>query len=111
MTDGILRGTEGVKIERSTWTRRRKSWTTSTRKPSATAAGSYHAVVANPPYITVKDKALNQAYREGYPEVCHRQYSLSVPFLQRLFVLACNGGYQPGPYRTFDVYEPKNLPN
>lgn len=55
--------------------------------------GEYHAVVANPPYITVKDKALNQAYRERYPEVCHMKYSLSVPFLQRLFVLACDGGY------------------
>jgi hypothetical protein len=55
--------------------------------------GQYHAVVANPPYITVKDKTLNQAYRERYPEVCHRQYSLAVPFLQRLFVLACDGGY------------------
>jgi len=39
------------------------------------APGTYHAVVANPPYITVKDKALNQAYRERYHEVCHRQYS------------------------------------
>lgn len=57
------------------------------------APGTYHAVVANPPYITVKDKALNQAYRERYPQVCHRQYSLSVPFLQRLFVLACDGGF------------------
>lgn len=55
-------------------------------------AGQYHAVVANPPYITVKDKALNQAYRERYPEVCHMKYSLSVPFMQRLFVLACEGG-------------------
>ncbi|MBM4095088.1 MAG: BREX-2 system adenine-specific DNA-methyltransferase PglX, partial [Planctomycetes bacterium] len=55
--------------------------------------GRYHAVVANPPYITVKDKALNQAYRERYPEVCHRQYSLAVPFMQRLFGLACQGGF------------------
>ena len=57
------------------------------------ATGGYHAVVANPPYITVKDKALNQAYRERYPEVCHMKYSLSVPFLQRLFLLACDGGF------------------
>jgi hypothetical protein len=55
--------------------------------------GQYHAVVANPPYITVNDKALGQAYRVRYPQVCHRQYSLSVPFLQRLFVLACEGGF------------------
>ncbi len=55
--------------------------------------GTYHAVVANPPYITVKDRALNQAYRERYPEVCYRQYSLSVPFLPRIFSLACPGGF------------------
>ena len=55
--------------------------------------GGYHAVVANPPYITVKDKALNQAYRDRYPDVCHMKYSVAVPFLQRLFVLACSGGF------------------
>ncbi len=27
---------------------------------------TYHAVVANPPYITPKDRALNQAYRDRY---------------------------------------------
>ncbi|MFP4586067.1 MAG: BREX-2 system adenine-specific DNA-methyltransferase PglX, partial [Desulfococcaceae bacterium] len=32
--------------------------------------GAYHAVVANPPYITVKDKAVNRACRVRYPEVC-----------------------------------------
>ena len=32
----------------------------------------YHAVVGNPPYITVKDKSLNQAYRDRY-STCHRQ--------------------------------------
>jgi hypothetical protein len=53
----------------------------------------YHAVVANPPYITVKDKALNQAYRERYPQVCHRQYSLAVPFMKRLFDLAYENGF------------------
>lgn len=39
----------------------------------------HHAVVANPPYITVKDRTLNRRYRELYP-TCHRQYSLGVPF-------------------------------
>ncbi|MCY2986907.1 MAG: BREX-2 system adenine-specific DNA-methyltransferase PglX, partial [Planctomycetota bacterium] len=52
--------------------------------------GIYHAVVANPPYITPKDKALNQAYRDRY-SACHRQYSLAVPFMQRLFDLAISG--------------------
>lgn len=46
----------------------------------------YQVVVGNPPYITVKDKALNQAYRDRYP-TCHRQYSLGVPFTERFFDL------------------------
>ncbi|EKJ8516641.1 BREX-2 system adenine-specific DNA-methyltransferase PglX [Pseudomonas aeruginosa] len=46
----------------------------------------YHVVVGNPPYITVKDKALNQIYRNKYP-TCHRQYSLGVPFTERFFDL------------------------
>ena len=47
----------------------------------------YHAVVGNPPYITVKDKALNQACRERY-FTCHMKYSLGVPFTERFFDLA-----------------------
>ena len=35
----------------------------------------YHAVVGNPPYIVVKDSALNTAYRDKYIS-CHRKYSL-----------------------------------
>ena len=54
--------------------------------------GGYHAVVANPPYITPKDRALNQAYRVRY-SACHGKYSLSVPFMQRIFALAIAGGY------------------
>ena len=30
--------------------------------------GRYDVVVGNPPYITVKDKALNQIYRSKYAE-------------------------------------------
>jgi SAM-dependent methyltransferase len=51
----------------------------------------YHVVVGNPPYITVKDKALNQAYRNRFPTSCHRQYSLAVPFTERFFELAIYG--------------------
>lgn len=47
----------------------------------------YHAVVGNPPYITVKDKALNALYRARY-KTCHRQYSLGVPFTERFIQLA-----------------------
>jgi hypothetical protein len=58
----------------------------------------YHAVVGNPPYITVKDAALNQAYRHRYA-TCHRQYSLAVPFTERFFELAVYAhGAQPAGY-------------
>lgn len=46
----------------------------------------YHAVVGNPPYITVKNKALSQLYRAKY-STCHRKYSLGVPFTERFFRL------------------------
>ncbi|MFB8772350.1 BREX-2 system adenine-specific DNA-methyltransferase PglX [Streptomyces broussonetiae] len=49
--------------------------------------GSYHVVVANPPYITVKDKAENENYRKIY-WACAGKYALSVPFAQRIFELA-----------------------
>lgn len=47
----------------------------------------YAAVVANPPYITPKDPALRDAYRDRY-DTCHGKYALSVPFMERLFDLA-----------------------
>ncbi|MEA5465556.1 BREX-2 system adenine-specific DNA-methyltransferase PglX [Leptothoe sp. PORK10 BA2] len=55
-------------------------------------AGHYHAVVANPPYITPKDRSLNKLYRQRY-ETCHMKYSLAVPFLERIFQLAVPGGF------------------
>jgi hypothetical protein len=60
----------------------------------------YHAVVGNPPYIVVKDKALNQAYRAGYAS-CHMKYSLGAPFTERFFELALSGdgtAKHPGGY-------------
>jgi hypothetical protein len=53
----------------------------------------YAAVVANPPYITVKDAALRETYREMYPRSCFREYSLAAPFCERLFQLARPRGY------------------
>lgn len=47
----------------------------------------YHAVVGNPPYIVVKDAALNAAYRQKYAS-CHMKYSLGAPFTERFFDLA-----------------------
>lgn len=55
-------------------------------------SGIYHAVVANPPYITPKDRQLNQRYRTRF-ESCHMKYSLAVPFLERIFRLAITGGF------------------
>jgi len=55
---------------------------------------SWHAVVGNPPYVTVKDPALNRLYRERF-KTCHRQYSLGVPFTERFFQLARYGGRDP----------------
>jgi hypothetical protein len=50
----------------------------------------YHAVVGNPPYIVVKDAALNAAYRQKYNS-CHMKYSLGAPFTERFFELAKTG--------------------
>jgi hypothetical protein len=50
----------------------------------------YHAVVGNPPYITVKDKAMNALIRERYGS-CKGKYALSVPFLERFVELAVPG--------------------
>jgi|HubBroStandDraft_1064217.scaffolds.fasta_scaffold00063_37 hypothetical protein len=50
----------------------------------------YHAVVGNPPYITPKDPAMREAYREIYVS-CHRTYGLGVPFIERFFELAQAG--------------------
>ncbi|MBG0825177.1 BREX-2 system adenine-specific DNA-methyltransferase PglX [Planomonospora sp. ID91781] len=57
--------------------------------------GRYHVVVGNPPYITVKDKALNQAYRDRYT-TCSGTYALSVPFAELFFRLAVKDNDRPG---------------
>ncbi|WP_042176989.1 BREX-2 system adenine-specific DNA-methyltransferase PglX [Streptomyces sp. NBRC 110035] len=58
--------------------------------PNILRPGRYHVVVGNPPYITVKDKKLNELYRDLYP-ACAGVYALSVPFAQRFFELAKRG--------------------
>jgi hypothetical protein len=50
----------------------------------------YHAVVGNPPYITPKDPAMRNAYREIFAS-CHMKYALAVPFIERFFDLAETG--------------------
>ncbi len=54
----------------------------------------YHAVVGNPPYIVVKDAALNAAYRAKYAS-CHMKYSMGAPFTERFFELALTGRSAP----------------
>jgi hypothetical protein len=59
------------------------------------APGRYHVVVGNPPYINVKDPALSTAYRAAY-KTCHRQYALTVPFMELFFRLARREGPDGG---------------
>ncbi|MYU33181.1 BREX-2 system adenine-specific DNA-methyltransferase PglX [Streptomyces sp. SID8358] len=63
--------------------------------PQILNRGRYHVVVGNPPYITVKDKTLNELYRKLY-DACAGTYALSVPFAQRFFELAVRGEEKSG---------------
>ncbi|WP_432061652.1 BREX-2 system adenine-specific DNA-methyltransferase PglX [Streptomyces sp. S1] len=63
--------------------------------PDILRPGRYHVVVGNPPYITVKDKKLNELYR-GLYDACSGTYALSVPFAQRFFELAKAGDAENG---------------
>ena len=49
--------------------------------------GQYDAVVGNPPYITVRDKARRETYRSQY-SAAHGVFQLTVPYAQRFFYLA-----------------------
>jgi hypothetical protein len=60
----------------------------------------YNAVVGNPPYITVKDRALNALYRQRYPRTCHMKYSLVAPFVERCFELAIPARLVGRPFRA-----------
>ena len=51
----------------------------------------YHAVVGNPPYIAGEDDAVRAAYRARYKS-CHREFALTVPFMERFFELAVARG-------------------
>lgn len=50
----------------------------------------YHAVVGNPPYISVKDASLKALYKDRY-DSCAGKWVLSVPFMERFFELALCG--------------------
>jgi hypothetical protein len=53
---------------------------------------SYHVVVANPPYITARDRQEKSNYKKAYKESCHGLWTLAVPFTQRIFELAIRTG-------------------
>ena len=59
------------------------------------APGQYDVVVGNPPYITPKDKAENEAYRARY-SACRGKYALTVPFAQQFHLLARRHETRPG---------------
>lgn len=50
-------------------------------------ARRYAAVVGNPPYIAVKDRAVSALYRERFTS-CHGKYALVAPFCERFWALA-----------------------
>lgn len=56
------------------------------------APRQYNVVLANPPYITPKDRVLNDRYRKRFP-TCHMKYSLAAPFMEQLFRLTAMGGF------------------
>lgn len=95
--DSLLhgRGAEGVTeslfAEAETFYYRTEDAEEYAREVDLLGKGTYHVVVANPPYITVKDKQENANYKAAY-DACYRQYALSVPFAQRIFELAVRGG-------------------
>ncbi|MFI6517327.1 BREX-2 system adenine-specific DNA-methyltransferase PglX [Spirillospora sp. NPDC050679] len=70
--------------------------------PQILQPGRYHAVVGNPPYITVKDKSLKKIYRELY-DACAGTYALTIPFAQRFFELAIKGNGNNGYGRVGQI--------
>ena len=61
-------------------------------------ATKFHAVVANPPYITEKDSARKDYHREKIGKIqryvsAYREYSLGSPFTERCFQLADKEGF------------------
>jgi hypothetical protein len=99
--DSLLYGSGDRQVETSTvdgelaLDEHHYGWEDIDQHPGILDRGRYHVVVGNPPYITVKDKAANKAYRARY-ESCHRQYAMSVPFAELFFKLAVRDDEQPG---------------
>lgn len=60
------------------------------RRHDLLGRASYHAVVSNPSYLTVKDKSLSTVYHDAYVS-CRGKYALTAPFIERAFGLAAEG--------------------
>lgn len=63
--------------------------------PGILARGTYHVVIANPPYKVIDDRATRDAVRAAYRDVCHMQSPAMVPFAKLLFDLAIRGDDKP----------------
>ena len=88
--DSLLWGARQQAISDDLWSTGTEQMAYATENADALKAilqREHDVVVGNPPYITVKDKALNQTYRTLY-STCHRKYALTVPFMELFFDLA-----------------------
>ncbi|MGX7728479.1 BREX-2 system adenine-specific DNA-methyltransferase PglX [Rhodococcus sp. 2H158] len=88
--DSLLWGARQQAISDDLWSTGSEQMALSTENANALKAilqREHDVVVGNPPYITVKDAALNATYRQLY-STCHRQYALTVPFMELFFDLA-----------------------
>jgi hypothetical protein len=54
---------------------------------------TFHAVVGNPPYVSVFDKQKNATYRHAWPRSAKNKFSLSAPMLERFLSLPTSDGY------------------
>jgi len=96
--DSLIHGRDAWRPDEDIFTVDRQIFTYSTEdvldyteRVDLLGINSYHVVVGNPPYITVKDKQENQNYRSAYGS-CSGTYALSVPFAERFFNLAKRSG-------------------
>ncbi|WKK13440.1 BREX-2 system adenine-specific DNA-methyltransferase PglX [Rhodococcus ruber] len=97
--DSLLWGARQQALADDLWSTGAEQMAYSTENADALKAilqREHDVVVGNPPYITVKDKALNQTYRELY-NFCKGTYALTVPFMELFFDLAkSDASGQPG---------------
>lgn len=88
--DSLLWGARQQAISDDLWSTGSEQMAYATENADALKAilqWEHDVVVGNPPYITVKDKALNQTYRQLY-NYCKGTYALTVPFMELFFDLA-----------------------